>query len=241
MDLPGAGAMQPDSLASLISLACKRGHLHFVQRIIREVPAVQQLPSRALCEALAAGAADTQQRHRQLVRELAGLQAAQQLAAGDAAWLLQQLLVSLSNGRMIDVLEDLEPMQLGSQLTGGEMLQLLRAAVKCGSDGAVGDIVQLTPAAHEIDDIEGYAAFLQEAMRSNIEYNVIDRAAQELPVTQQLPVEAVLDLCLQGIKGVICLLELLFELPAVSRFSTAAIEQLLQAVLQQQSNSSDRR
>ncbi|WIA21231.1 hypothetical protein OEZ85_000473 [Tetradesmus obliquus] len=68
--LPGAKAIQPGSLASLVSLARRRGHLRFVQCMIRAVPAAQQLPSRMLCDALlAAGAAE----RRQLVQELAEL------------------------------------------------------------------------------------------------------------------------------------------------------------------------
>uniref|UniRef100_A0A383WKJ8 Uncharacterized protein n=1 Tax=Tetradesmus obliquus TaxID=3088 RepID=A0A383WKJ8_TETOB len=229
--LPGAKAMQPASLATLVSLSCKQGHLHFLQCMASAVPAMQQLPSRVLCDTLlAAGAAE----QRQLVRQLAGLQAAQQLAPGDAVWLLQELLQRGGWGLgMCDVLEDLQPMQLGSQLTGDELLQLLRAAIRSEDGGAVGDVASLTPAAHQIDDIAGYTAFLQEAMRAGLEYAALQDAALDLPATQLLPVAAVLDFIQQGIKGDVPLFDFLFDLPAVGRFDAAAIDQLLLALLQQ--------
>ncbi|WIA41533.1 hypothetical protein OEZ86_008903 [Tetradesmus obliquus] len=133
LELPGAKAMQPAELASLVSLARRRGQLRFVQCMIRAVPAAQQLPSRVLCDALlAAGAAD----RRQLVQELAELQAAQQLAPGDAVRLVKQLLCDSWGEGVYEALEDLEPMQLGSQLTGGELLQLLREAIHSHDGGA---------------------------------------------------------------------------------------------------------
>ncbi|WIA41532.1 hypothetical protein OEZ86_008902 [Tetradesmus obliquus] len=230
LQLPGARAMQSDSLASLISLACKRGHLHLLQCLIDAVPAAQQLPSRALCGALlAAGAAGK----RQLAEQLAELQSAQQLAPGDAAWLLKQLLHKPWGEGLWQVLEDLAAMQLRSQLTGGELLQLLREAIRSDDEGAFSDLADLKLAAHQIDDIGGYTALLQEAMRSSVDLDVLCGTAKDLPVTQLLPVETVLDFCLRGIKGDLQLLDFLFELPAVSNFSTAAIEQLLLAMLPQ--------
>uniref|UniRef100_A0A383VZR5 Uncharacterized protein n=1 Tax=Tetradesmus obliquus TaxID=3088 RepID=A0A383VZR5_TETOB len=234
LKLPGVKAMQPAELASLVSLARRRGHLRFVQCVIRAVPAAQQLPSRVLCDALlAAGAAEK----RQLVQELAELQAAQQLAPGDAVRLVQQLLCDSWGEGVYEALEDLEPMQLGSQLTGGELLQLLREAIHSDDGSAVSDIAGLTPASHQIDDIEGYTAFLQEALCNSVDCDVLRSAVRDLPATQQLPVDAVLDFCLRGIKGDLRLLDRFFELPAVSKFSTAAIEQLLLAMLQQKQRS----
>ncbi|WIA41537.1 hypothetical protein OEZ86_008907 [Tetradesmus obliquus] len=166
--------------------------------VIRAVPAAQQLPSRVLCDALlAAGAAEK----RQLVQELAELQAAQQLAPGDAVRLVQQLLCDSWGEGVYEALEDLEPMQLGSQLTGGELLQLLREAIHSDDGSAVRDIAGLTPASHQIDGSEGYTAFLQEALCNSVDSDVLRSAVRDLPATQQLPVDAVLDFCLRGIKA----------------------------------------
>ncbi|WIA12312.1 hypothetical protein OEZ85_012368 [Tetradesmus obliquus] len=142
---------------------------------------------------------------------------------------------------MCDVLEDLQPMQLGSQLTGDELLQLLRAAIRSEDGGAVGDVASLTPAAHQIDDIAGYTAFLQEAMRAGLEYAILQDAALDLPATQLLPVAAVLDFIQQGIKGMEwklphVSLQLCEELPAAQQgdLGSAAVRELLLLAFEQQ-------
>ncbi|WIA32442.1 hypothetical protein OEZ86_003264 [Tetradesmus obliquus] len=140
-----------------------------------------------------------------------------------------------------DVWEDLQPMQLGSQLTGDELLQLLRAAIRSEDGGAVGDVASLTPAAHQIDDIAGYTAFLQEAMRAGLEYAILQDAALDVPATQLLPVAAVLDFIQQGIKGMEwklphVSLQLCKELPAAQQgdLGSAAVRELLLLAFEQQ-------
>ncbi|KAF6258553.1 hypothetical protein COO60DRAFT_1701303 [Scenedesmus sp. NREL 46B-D3] len=227
--MPGAQATQPQGLARLVRLAGKRGHHNLLQHVIQRLPAAQQLPSRALCGALLCAGAASQ---RWLVRQLAGLQAAQQLAPGDALWLLQQLMQKPMLHRGLgDMVEDVVEMDLGSQLTGAELLQLLHQAAQHGGveGGMMLDaLVQLYPAAHDIEDVEGYAAFLQAAMGGGIEPEALESATEKLPVTEQLPPEIVAGCIQQCIRNSFeDMYTFLLEHVAVDFFSTDTQQQPL--------------
>jgi hypothetical protein len=164
LELPGAQAIQADSLAWLVQLAVQRDHYGLAEQLLKAVPAADQLPSRVLCEALVS-AGDAYE--LQLVRLLAGLESAQELAPGAAMWLMRQLLKSVWGDGLDNRLKVLRQMDLGSQLTGDELLQLLQFDLRDNYGRGVRDLVRLTPAAEQIDDLQGVAAFLQTIMVDN--------------------------------------------------------------------------
>jgi hypothetical protein len=231
LDLPGAQAIQPDSLARLVQLAARCEQYSLAEQVIDAVPAADQLPSRVLCEVLvSAGAA----RELELVRLLAGLEAAQELAPGDAMWLLQQLVKSHWGEGLDQTLEDLEDMDLGGQLTGGELLQLLQLALKHDSWGSgVEELMQLTPAADQIDNLDGLASFLQALMASDMEYDHLQFICEDFSAVSKLPPDAVAELIRKSVTGKVdCLYPFLVNHPAVSSFSRETLEELLLAVVQ---------
>ncbi|KAF6258555.1 hypothetical protein COO60DRAFT_1109011 [Scenedesmus sp. NREL 46B-D3] len=125
-------------------------------------------------------------------------------------------------------------MRLGSQLSGDELLQLLHQAAQHGSNGsAVYALTQLKPAAHEIGDLEGVAAFLQAAMHSGLGVTQMEIVAKGLPAVAKLAPAVVAGFIRQWIHGgVECLYSFLVDHPAVTSFSTGMLEQLLLEVVQ---------
>jgi hypothetical protein len=128
----------------------------------------------------------------------------------------------------------MEDMDLGSQLTGQELLQLMHPEAKHpGSGAAAYDLAQLTPAAEQIDDLEGLAAFLQAAAHSDMGCNVIELLAADLPAVSKLAPESVAGFIRQCISGKIDYYKFLVEHPAVNSFSTATLQQMLLEIVQQ--------
>jgi hypothetical protein len=241
--LPAAQSISASTIASLLRVAVKQKQYERGLRLC-QLPAPQQLPSQQLCELLQLLLLPRSKEHRAQQRErlmsaLVQLQAAQELASDAALGLLSNLIqhdscnstwnAGMNEAHRLGVLT-----AVGSQLTSGEVLQLLQQAAELTSSDAVRHIAALA-SAQGIDDAAGFAAFLEAAMRRNS----AGSGVQQLPVMQQLVPEAVLDLIQSGIsKGASSmpgtLMHSLLQHPAVSSFSTAMIEQLLLRAAQQQ-------
>jgi hypothetical protein len=240
--LSGGQAISSSSLVSLMQLAAKQSR--FRQALILFQ---LQLTPQQLCDVLLellpdayGGDRITQQR---LLLDLVALLAAKQLPAGAAVQLAKRLIndAEVWGGRYA---EDLAPLQLGSQLTGTEALQLLQAAARSGSRPAVNYALALSPAMDEIEDGEGFAAFLQAVLQHVGEHQALASEIMCLPVVQRLQPDAVFSVIECGIRswrdGIMayasrpCVCSCLMQYAAVSSFSTAMLQQqLLEAAAQQ--------
>jgi hypothetical protein len=233
LKLPGAQAITPNNAAQAIILAVQRDHFLFLLQLQKSLPAAQQLPSRALCTLLLQMMKLGWSR---FVPQFAGQVTARHLAPGDALWLLQQMLEHLRSDEFDDyLLQDLAGMELGRQLTGNELLQLLQQALKrhTGGSSPVYCLLQLAPAVSNITDMTGVAAFLQAAMDSHFGWDDMESLAQQLPAVQQLAPETVAELICKCISRGHGGYDFLLKHPAVSSFSTALVEEVLLKVVQQ--------
>jgi hypothetical protein len=86
----------------------------------------------------------------------------------------------------------LTALQLGSQLTGGEVLQLLQQAASKGAHGLLCFIAGLKPAADQVDDVEGFAAVLRAAYDNCDRHQLIDQVLGQLPVVKLMQPDDVL-------------------------------------------------
>jgi hypothetical protein len=150
---------------------------------------------------------------------------------------MQQLLKRRWCDGLDQTLDDLEEMDLGSQLSGDELLQLLQFALKnpCiyGFGSGVSDLVRLMPAADQIDDMQGVAALLQQMMVSSMDYDQVQSIGEDFAPVSKLPPEKVADLIHKSISGEIDgFYQFVTQHPAVGRFSTDTIQELLLAVVQ---------
>jgi hypothetical protein len=206
------------------------------------LPAAHQLSSRELCEVIVSvleHADDvTGAGTDRLIRQLLTLPAAQQqLPQGSAKQLLQRLIDTCPVWPAGVICTRLAALQLGSQLTGGEVLQLLQQAASNGAKELLRFIAQLKPAADEIDDAEGFAAVLQAAYEKCDDDELIDNELRQLPIVQLMQPDDVLSVIRSGIMskreytGVNgepqCVFRFVLHHPAVAKLSAASLEQLL--------------
>jgi hypothetical protein len=255
--LPAVQDLSASTVASLLRLAVKQQQFQLA-KALAALPAAQQLPSQELCELLLMllmlpRNEDEQQRQlrqrKRLIIQLSELQSAQHLAPGAMLQLLSVVLLqpppdrsgftSASNPGGPAALYApqlyhrtplglLFAMDIGSQLTAVELLQLLQLAAEQGGTATVGELARLAPA-RNIDDVDGFAAFLRAAIAQGIASGDLTYTVESLPVLQQLGADAVHELISMGLAGPRHdrLSSGLLQHPAVSSFSTVMLEQLL--------------
>jgi hypothetical protein len=244
--VPAVQDISACSLANLMRLAVKQQQFEMAERLAA-LPAAQQLLSRQLCEVLLLLLVPQTKlvrwaQQKRLLMKLSELESAQNLGSDALLWLLAGVVTQqphepphyLSSQRppQLRILAD---MKIGNQLTSTQVLQLLQLAAEQGSSTAISYLSSLEPA-QRIDDVEGFAAFLQAAAVQHIpEFDLIKDVAS-LPVVQQLGADAVYSLiqaCLNNTASArngcepCRVWRFLVDHPAVSSFSTAVIEQLL--------------
>lgn len=232
--LPAVQAISTAHISSIMQIAWKRGMYGSVGWLTT-LPQAQQLPSEILCKLLVSAITSIwtlrSSSLQALLQRLATLQAGQQLADGDAYKLLEAVL-SLGSLRsnLLQIFNDLAPMQLGSQLTGSELLQLLTMAA--GNNAACSALAALKPAADQIDDESGYTAFLELAIENcarrggfgqDTNFNTL---LQAVPLTQHLGPQSVVTLVAKCVSTE-TVYDFVFEIPALQQLSSIQVEQLL--------------
>jgi hypothetical protein len=244
--LPGGKAISSSSLVSLMQLAGKQSR--FRQALVLfQLPSARQLTPQQLCDVLVELLPDAYGGDRiaqeRLLLDLVPLLAAKQLPAGAAVQLAKRLIkdAEVWGSRYSEVLA---PLQLGSQLTGSEALQLLQAAAKSGSRPAVNNALKLSPAVDEIDDGEGFAAFLQAVLQHVNGHQALTTKIMRLPVVQRLQPDVVFSVIECGIRSrrdgmmnyasrqSVC--SCFMQHAAVNSFSAAMLQQLLLEAAAQQ-------
>jgi hypothetical protein len=141
--LPAAQSISASTIASLLRLAVKQQRFEWGVLLCR-LPGAQQLPSQQLCELLLQlllpqrCAEDRAAELQDLIMALSGLRAARQMSPGAAMQLMSTLIQKSSTKQrtLRAVLDDANApgvlAAVGSQLTGGELLQLLQQAADLG-------------------------------------------------------------------------------------------------------------
>jgi hypothetical protein len=247
LGLPSAQAICSSSLASLLQLAAKQSRFRHA-RYLFALPAAQQLSSQqvfeVLLEALQGKYGGNQGAQRWLLENLIALPAARQLPAGAAVQLLELLLGDAKERGSRDYAATLAPLQLGSQLTGSEALQLLQAAAESGSAAAVKYAFTLSPAVDEVLDGEGFAAFLQAVLQHVDGHRALAADIMRVPVVQHLQPDAVFNVLACGVNSRRdgrmmcdtwqCVFSCLMQHAAVSSFSAAMLQELLLEAAAQQ-------
>lgn len=221
-ELPAADDIQPASVASLMRFAitCRR---FSSSKTLCRLAQAGHIRSQEVCQLIRmAGAAG----QRRVVSALAELPPGRLLGPGEAYKLLCTVLDNPWGDGFDMALDDLSAMQLGKQLTGSEVLQLLHVCAAGDDQGsAIREIAAgLKPAADEIDDEAGYVAFLVAAMEQKAEF--LREAAEALPITQRLGVEAAAILVKQCVRKR-WQFEFVEKIPAIQQFSVGVLEQLL--------------
>jgi hypothetical protein len=237
--LPAAAGMTPSTAASLMRLAVKQQQYKLAERLVA-LPAAQQLAAPQLFELLLLLLPQNTARLRQhtqrnsLVERLTALPSGKQLAPSAARQLFSMVLEQRPSELSLAMLQ-LQSLGQEGQLTSSDVLQLLQQAAKQGCGDAIAGIATLA-AAQQIDDVDGFAAFLQTALAHGIGESIMTEAVVRLPVLQQLGPHAVLGILQSGLKAFRLdpsrshprsAYRFIVEHPAVSSFSTETLGQLL--------------
>jgi hypothetical protein len=244
LELPAVQSISGSTIANLLRLAVEQ-KLYEWGWLLCRLPGAQQLPLQQLFELLLQLLLPQREgRYRDAQRfmltlSLKDLQATREMAPGAAMQLISTLIQVSSKQRGQGFLYGVEAAgvlaAVGSQLTGGEVLQLLHQAAELGCSDAVLCIAGLA-AADNINDAEGFAVFVKAALARTEDYIWL-AAVQELPVMQQLGPDAVLSLiqaCIsQAVSKPTGLMKYLVCHPAVNNCSTAALEEVLLAAAEQ--------
>jgi hypothetical protein len=232
-----AQSISASTVGDMMQLAAQQQRLWLGKQLC-ELPAAQQISLGELCELIVSVLQHKDAPATELlVQQLVNLPAAQQLPQEAAKQLLRRLIETCPVWPAWSALQCLTALQLGSQLTGGSVLQLLQYAASKGATGLLRFVAGLKPAANEIDDAEGFAAVLQATHENCRSYNSIADTLGQLPVLQLMQPDAVLSVIRSGIiskreyrdgRGKPqCVLRFVLQHPAVGKLSTAALEQLL--------------
>jgi hypothetical protein len=244
--LPSAQSIRASTVADMMQLAAQQQQQRlWLGKQLCELPAAQQVSPRELCEVLVymlehTGTAGTP---HWLMRQLLNLPAAQQLPQGAAKQLLQRLIDTCAVCPTAAALDCMAALQLGSQLTGGEVLQLLQQAASKGAIELLCFIAELKPAADEIDDTHGCAAVLlavlqhallpNEGSSSSSSHSACCGLLLALPAVQQLPADAVASVLAAAVNaGNVYAVKRMCALDEAAEFSLAAAASLLQLAAQ---------
>jgi hypothetical protein len=236
--LPAASGLSASTAASLMRIAVRQQWYELAVRLLA-LPAAQQLAAPQLFELLLLELQHyrvLQRERASFVEQLTALLLGKQLVPEAARQLLS---AGLECGKLTFAMKQAYYLDLESQLTSSDVLQLLQQAAKQGDDDGIFSLARLA-AAQEIVDEEGFAAFLQTALDHCIDDSDMTTAVGQLPVLQQLGPDAVLGILQSSLdsfkdnkdEGLVCIrtrsvYSCVADHPAVHSFSTEMLEQLL--------------